>query len=414
MTGKKDLKGRNLKQNEDQMKDGRYRYRYTDKNGDRKAVYAWKLVATDKTPPGKKEDICLREKEKQIERDLEDGIDIYGANITVAELISRYLKTNVKLADTTLEGYKNILEGNIMKSKLGQMPICKVKKSDIKCYYKYLHDERNFAVGTIQLYQNLIYPSFQMAVDDDLIRKNPCVGCMKDYPRGSLGSDKEPLTAAEQKELLKYAKNSLIYEKYYVLLAFLLSTGLRISEALGITWNDIHLEEGYIDVNHQIVYKKINDVTKHRAKLPKNKKTRIVPIQPEIIEILKKYKNATYLASRMSDFSVDGLDTFVFLNKELRLYTPNTITRAFHELREAQNREMEGEDDAVLIPYFTAHVLRHTYCTRMAENGCDVKVLQEIMGHKNIKVTMQVYNHSSEERALKEVKRLGAVIDVAV
>ena len=102
----------------------------------------------------------------------------------------------------------------------------------------------------------------------------------------------------------------------------------------------------------------------------------------------------------------------MFLNKELRLYTPNTLTRAFHELTEAQNREMDGEENAVLLPQFTAHVLRHTYCTRMAENGCDIKVLQEIMGHKNIKVTMQVYNHSSEARALKEVQRIGSVIAV--
>lgn len=48
--------------------------------------------------------------------------------------------------------------------------------------------------------------------------------------------------------------------------------------------------------------------------------------------------------------------------------------------------------NVVKVPNFTAHVLRHTYCTRMAENGCDIKVLQEIMGHKNIKITMQVYN----------------------
>ncbi len=53
-----------------------------------------------------------------------------------------------------------------------------------------------------------------------LIRKNPCVGCMKDYPRGSLGSNKEPLTVEEQSELLRFAQNSVIYEKYYVLLAF--------------------------------------------------------------------------------------------------------------------------------------------------------------------------------------------------
>ena len=171
MTVKKDFKGRNLRQNEDQMKDGRYRNRNTDRHGNRNAVYSWKLVPTDKTPAGKREDISLREKEKQIEKDLDDGIVIHEANVTVEELIARYLATKVKLADTTLENYKNMLQRTIKGSKFGKLRICNVRKSDVKLYYKYLHEECDFAVGTIQLYQNLIFPAFQMAVDDDLIRK---------------------------------------------------------------------------------------------------------------------------------------------------------------------------------------------------------------------------------------------------
>ena len=141
-----------------------------------------------------------------------------------------------------------------------------------------MHEECDFAVGTIQLYQNLIFPAFQMAVDDDVIRKNPCVGCMKDYPRGSLGSNKESLTVEEQNELLRFAQNSVVYEKYYVLHAFLLSTGLRISEAIGITWDDIHLDEGYVEVKHQIIYQKIDGESKHRVHLPKNGCSRVVPM----------------------------------------------------------------------------------------------------------------------------------------
>lgn len=409
---KKDNKGRILKPNEDQKPDGRYRYRYVDKYGKRRSIYSWRLVATDRTPKGKKDDLPLREKERQIEKDLLDGIVTYEASITVEELITKYLETKVKIADTTLENYKNMLNRTIKGSSFGRMRIGSVKKTDVRFFYKYLHDDCEFAVGTIQLYQNLIYPAFQMAVEDDVIRKNPCLGCMKDYPRGSLSSNKEALTVAEQEELLRFAQNSVIYEKYYVLLAFLLSTGLRISEAIGLTWDNLNLEEGYVDVNHQIIYRKIDGETKHRVHLPKNGCSRIVPIQPKLVQLLRKYKSNTYLASKLSDFEVEGLRDFVFLNKELRLYTPNTLNRAFHELVEAHNREIE--DGATVLPHFTAHVLRHTYCTRMAENGCDIKVLQEIMGHKNIKITMQVYNHSSEERSLKEIQRLSALMESVV
>ena len=410
MSNKKDSKGRNLKQNEDQMKDGRYRYRYTDKYGNRRAVYSWKLVKTDKIPSGKKEDISLREKERQIEKDIEDGINTYGADITVTELIYRYLKMNIKLADTTRSNYEHMTEKNIKGSLFGNLCIRNVKKSDVKLFYRYLHDKRNFSVGTIQLYQNLIFPSFQMAVDDDLIRKNPCEGCMKDYPRGSLGTTKEALTVEQQEKLLEFAKNRIVYQKYYVLIAFLLGTGLRISEALGITWDDIDFENKCVNVNHQIVYKKLNGISKHRVCPTKTKETRIVPMQDEIIKILQQHKKETYLMSRLNDYTVDGLKTFVFLNKEMKLYTPNTFTRALHELQEAYNREVEDEDNAVILPNFAAHTLRHTYCTRMAENGCDIKVLQEIMGHKNIAVTMQVYNHVSNDRTIKEVQKLNSIM----
>ena len=76
MAQKKDSKGRNLKANEDQGSDGRYRYRYTDQYGKRRSIYAWRLVKTDRTPNGKKEDYCLREKEQQIQKDIMDGIDL--------------------------------------------------------------------------------------------------------------------------------------------------------------------------------------------------------------------------------------------------------------------------------------------------------------------------------------------------
>lgn len=165
MATKKDNKGRVLKQNEDQLKDGRYRYRYTDKYGKRSAVYAWKLVKTDKTPNGKKEDISLREKILNIEKDLRDGINIDISNITVVDLIKRYLDIKTQLANSTKINYAHILEKNIKGTQLGSMKICDVKKSDILKYYSYLYADRKFKPSTIQLYQNILFPAFQLAVD---------------------------------------------------------------------------------------------------------------------------------------------------------------------------------------------------------------------------------------------------------
>lgn len=409
METKKDSKGRNLKQNEDQLKDGRYRYRYTDKYGNRKAVYAWKLVTTDKTPTGKREDLSLREKVKQIEKDIDDGIRTYDAMITVCDLLERYLETKPSMANSTRNNYIHIINKNIEPHKLGSMSICNVKKSDIKKYYAYLYKDKKFAVGTIQLYQNLLFPAFQLAVEDSLIRLNPCNGCMKDYVRGSLSSTKYPLSRDEQKALVNFVMNDNIFSKYYVMIVTILSTGCRIGEIIGLTWNDIDFDDKCIDINHQIIYKKKNGKTQHYAEPPKNRTYRKIPLQKEIISILKKHKENTYFISKMNQYEVDGYSNFVFLNNQMKMYTPNTIVRAFHEIRDAYNQSVEEND--VSLPDFSPHTLRHTYCTRMAENGMDIKVLQEIMGHKTIAITMQVYNHVNFERAQKEVVGLDSVLE---
>ena len=260
-----------------------------------------------------------------------------------------------------------------------------------------------------------MYPAFQLAVDDSTIRLNPCKNCMKEYVRGSMDSPRIALTKEQQKKLLSFVKNNNIYKRYYTMFATVLCTGLRISEAMGLTWNNIDFKNHYITIDHQILYRKKDGTIKHYASVPKNKKTRHIPMQKDIEQLLQKYKNETYFISVSSNINIDGYTNFVFLNREEGLFTPNTLTRTCHLLRESCNKEeievaQWEEREPVLIPDFTFHVLRHTFCTRMAEDGMDVKVLQEIMGHSNIAVTMQVYNHVSDDRAINEMNKIQNVI----
>ena len=80
---RRDNKNRILRTGESQRKDGRYAYKYIDTFGKPQFVYSWKLVPTDKTPAGKRDDIALREKEKEIQKDLDDGIDHIGKKMTL-------------------------------------------------------------------------------------------------------------------------------------------------------------------------------------------------------------------------------------------------------------------------------------------------------------------------------------------
>ena len=94
---RKDNRGRNLRDGEDQMPDGRYRYRYTDKQGRRQAVYSWRLVSTDKAPVGKRDGESLREKEKNLDADRQDGIDSRGAAaLTLNAVWEKYIGSTEK------------------------------------------------------------------------------------------------------------------------------------------------------------------------------------------------------------------------------------------------------------------------------------------------------------------------------
>ena len=227
-------------------------------------------------------------------------------------------------------------------------------------------------------------------------------------------STRYPLTRQEQKALLEYVKDDNVYSQYYTIIAFLLGTGCRISEALGLTWDNIDFENASVYIDHQIIYKKVlkeGGAVRHYAEPPKNRTNRTIPLQKEILNIMRKHKQQTYFMSKASGCEVDGYKDFVFLNRNLKLYTPNTFTRALHNIRDTYNR-MHEEDNEVMLPDFSAHTFRHTFCTRMAENGIDVKVLQEIMGHKTIAITMQVYNHVLEGRAEAEMQRVSSALVV--
>ena len=89
---RRDSKNRVLRSGESQRKDGRYAYKYVDTFGKPQFVYSWKLVPTDKTPAGKREDISLREKEKEIQKDLDDGIDTIGKKMTVCQLYAKQIR----------------------------------------------------------------------------------------------------------------------------------------------------------------------------------------------------------------------------------------------------------------------------------------------------------------------------------
>ena len=167
MERRKDKKGRVLQKGESQRKNGSYVYQYKDNYGTRKSVYANNLSD-------------LRKKEKQIVRDLEDNINTLGAEITLNAQFDKYITLKTQLSNSTRQNYIDLWNGNLRNNVLGNKRLCDIKKSDILRFYNSL-SERGLKYSTIKAFHCMISPSFELAVDDDIIRKNPCKGCLGEF-----------------------------------------------------------------------------------------------------------------------------------------------------------------------------------------------------------------------------------------
>lgn len=392
MVRRKDNKGRVLQKGESQRKDGRYVYQYTDLQGTRKSIYAKDLSD-------------LRKKKREVIRDLEDRIDTYGATITLNQLFDRYLSLKTNIRNSTRQNYIDLWNNNIRHTPLGSKQVRKIVKSDILKLYKSFSD-RGLKYSTLRTFDGMLIPSFNLAVADDLIRKNPCIGCAREYKKSD-ARERVALSRPQEQQLVNYISSDIIYAKHLPMIKVALKTGLRCGELIGLTWSDVDFDKEEINVNHQLVYKKVDGRYKFYAEAPKTKSgTRIIPMTKEVKHELLIQKQRQIMNGTPSKVIINGYHDFCFTTKNRVPIMPSAVNSVLYNIVNAYNKrvnECEGEEK---LPRISAHILRHTACTRMAEYGMDIKVLQYIMGHNSIDVTMNVYNHVSAERNKEEMKKM--------
>ena len=165
---RRDKKGRLLKEGEYQRNDGRYEYRYEDIFQENKSVYSWRLTETDPLPAGKRPDKSLREKEKEIQKQLKEGIVAGAVKTTLNEQFDVYMEIK-HFADSTAENYRYMWK-RFIRDSLGKCLIKDLKRSDILTFYA-KHKKNGIADGTIQVFHKMIHPTLQLAVEDFIIKK---------------------------------------------------------------------------------------------------------------------------------------------------------------------------------------------------------------------------------------------------
>lgn len=393
---RRDKRGRILHNGEIQMSDGRYRYKYTDSYGEVRYVYSWRLDKNDTMPAEKKSEPSLREKERLIAADVFDQIVPAGGHLTVTALVEKYVSLKTGVRPTTRASYKTVV--NILKKDtFGQTRIDKVKISDAKAWLIQLQNNgRGFS--TIRTIRGILRPAFQLAMDDDLIRKNPFSFELATVIYND-SVTREALTREQERKFLKFVAEDRHFKKYYDGIFILFNTGLRISEFVGLTKSDIDFKNMKINVNHQL--QRYNEIG-YKVVVPKTESgIRQIPMTPEVAECFRRIIKAR--PTPKAEPIIDGHIGFLFLDKDEHPMVAMHWEKYFQHICQKYNNTYK-----VQLPKLTPHVCRHTYCSKMASARMNPKTLQYIMGHSDISVTLNTYTHLGFEDASAEIRRLSA------
>ena len=384
-TNRKDNKGRVLNKGEIQRKDGSYMYRYTDITGQRLTIYAPNLNT-------------LREREKQINITNALGVSTKKSP-TLNEMIAKSLEIKkATLKPSTLYNYEGYWKKHVQND-IGKYKISDIKKTDMLLYMS-KKKQQGLSVGSLKILFKVINPALTLAVEDNLIFKNPATGCLKNYH-----DEQEKKYALSYEQEIEFLERVKIKRPYmYCLFNIMLSTGLRVGEIIGLTWHDIDFDKNEISINHQFIKRQLKEgytsYCSDSTKTPAGQ--RIIYMNDKIRKLFREQQKV-WLATpnKNPNLEYNGYKDFIFLSRRTgNLFSEFSLNKTMKRIVE-MNSERK-----IQLPNITPHILRHTFATRLAEAGIDIKVTQALLGHSDIKTTIKIYNHADSDRIKREFCRL--------
>ena len=369
----KDLKGKELGVGISQRADGLYTARYTTKGGHRKQKYFKKLQECKKWLA----DAQYYEKHGSALNSEEPMVDAWF-NYWMTDIKANNIRYN------TIRNYTDRYRINI-KPYIGEMLIKDVKP--MHCQNILNNMSKEYKISTIEKCRTVMQMLFDCAVENEIILRSPITKSIK-CTSGKKCKEVRALTVDEQKLFLHGAKEA--NNKFYNQYAFLLQTGLRVGELMGLKWQDIDFPKRIIHVRRTMEYRAKKRIW--AVGEPKTKKSvRDVPLTREAENLLKDQKE------KNREIKVIPLEfaDYIFLNN-----------KGIPVKSSAYNTRLYSDCDKYNIKRFSMHTFRHTYATRCIENGMRPKTLQIILGHSNINITMNLYVHVTEDEKQKEVENI--------
>ena len=375
--------------------DGRYQGRFTFQ-GERYTLYDRDIKA-------------LQKKMADARYEMEHGIYVDAKNMTLNTFFETWvseIKENTVKANT-LSVYMEIYKIHIAPT-LGKLQVSSVNKLMIQKLLNTMQ-KNGLSANTQAKTKAILYSIFKEAMENRMISYNPCENITIRRDK----TERRVLTYEEQQIFLDAIKGS----RYEMLCILGLSTGLRIGELSGLRWSDIRFEEKTLTVERTYVY--LHDVKNHQMKdefhSPKTKTScRTIRLLDSTLELLEKHKqkqNKEKVSLGKNWQPVEGGEDLVFTTKNGKpvrglnvAETLNNYVKSINK-KEEINAAKEGREP-VYFERITPHTLRHTFATRAFESGIPPKVVQQILGHSSLEMTMDLYTHVTEDVQSREIQKL--------
>lgn len=317
------------------------------------------------------------------------------------ELYEKWKSLKRGIKNTTFEKY--VYDYNkYVRNALGNRKIIYIKRTDIIRFCNNLVDENGLMPSTVAGIIAVVRQILTLAVNDDLLNKNPADSVVKDI--NAIHNDKRQkkcaMTKNEQDLFIEYLRNNKRYFHLYNIVAVMLGTGMRIGEVIGLRYCDVDLDKNYIDINHSLIYCRHQLDEKRKGyyfsvQTPKTPTSiRKVPMMNFVRVAILREKEFQEVTGRKCRVNIDGYTDFIFLTRNGTPRIPENINNSIDNAIRRFNKTNTGND---VISHTTCHKFRHTFATRLYEASTNVKTIQSIMGHSSANVTLDVYTDISEE-----------------
>lgn len=342
----------------------------------------------------------VKETQKQLNElryEVEHGIYFKDSSVTFSAWFEIWLKDykepTVKMG--TVAVYRQNYNAYIKKN-FGNKQLRDIRSDNIQRFYNGMA-AKEYSHNTLETCRAVLNGAFTQAVRNGVIQKNPVENTI--LPKNNKKGTMRVMTEYEQKIFLEYAKNT----EYYPIYELALSTGMRSGEIRGLQWPDVDFDKRTIHVSHTLVY--LNG--KYYLETPKTASSdRFIPMLDNVYTLLKEQrKKQLEEQSFLGDYWIPctEFENLVFTNSSGRPINRDRFKKAMDNLIKRINK------DGIPFAHITPHTFRHTFATRSIERGIPPKVLQTILGHSTLAMTMDIYAHVLPDTKAEEMQKLNSL-----